>query len=50
MASVVAVCISERNGAQKHEVPEIQLTTMALWATPTRAASIVRSAYWHRRA
>ena len=25
MASVVAVCISERKGAQKHEVPEIQL-------------------------
>ena len=25
MASVVAVCISERKGTQKHEVPEIQL-------------------------
>lgn len=25
MASVVAVCISERKGTQKHEIPEIQL-------------------------
>lgn len=25
MASVVAVCISERKGTQKHEVPDIQL-------------------------
>ena len=25
MASVVAVCISERKGTQKHAVPEIQL-------------------------
>lgn len=25
MASVVAVCISEQKGTQKHEVPEIQL-------------------------
>ena len=25
MASVVAVCISERKGTQKHQVPEIQL-------------------------
>ena len=25
MASVVAVCISERKGTQKYEVPEIQL-------------------------
>lgn len=27
MASVVAVCISERKGTQKHVVPEIQLKT-----------------------
>ena len=27
MASVVAVCISERKGTQKHQVPEIRLKT-----------------------
>ena len=43
MASVVAICISERKGTQKHEVPDIQLKINH---------GIVRDAHagnWHRQ-
>ncbi len=43
MASVIAVCISEKKGTQKHEVPEIQLK---------KSHGIVGDAHagdWHRQ-
>ena len=43
MASVVAVCISERKGTQKHEVPEIQLKI------GHGIAGDVHAGNWHRQ-
>ena len=43
MASVVAVCISERKGTQKHEVSEIQLKSDNGIVGDAHAGS------WHRQ-
>ena len=43
MASVVAVCISERKGTQKHEVSEIQLKSDHGIVGDAHAGS------WHRQ-